>query len=120
MRIFNFINLLLIKSKALIFGLQFNEEKPFRILSPNQVQQSNNILYQALVTDDGINFKFPFMKGTLSYWEGEYVLIDPLVLDFCEDEDYPEEDKNYIKNIVNSIPYSISDLTDKGYIDAGD
>lgn len=27
----------------------------------------NNILYTALVTDDGVNFKFPYQRGTTSY-----------------------------------------------------
>lgn len=29
----------------------------------------NNILYFAYVTEDGINFKFPFQEGTLNYIE---------------------------------------------------
>lgn len=65
-------------------------------------ERLNNILYSALVTSDGINFKPPFDSNTTSYikWTKGVIVIGDDVLESATDPGISEEDRLLITEVL--------------------
>ena len=78
------------------------------ILTQEQIKTLNDICFRELVTEEGKEFKYPFMEGTEAYIKGFGVDLDIVQIE--------EEMEGFgaISNLISGTRYSTEDLIEMG------
>lgn len=88
--------------------------KNYIISDKDTIAAINTLLYAEYVTEDGVNFKFPFREGTLRYLPIEGVDEDLLKIDEVRLVEYASMHSELQNYLDGQVKYSQEDLTTLG------
>lgn len=88
------------------------------IKTPEEIIRLHALIYVGLVTEDGINFKPPYIKGTFRYFNtlddsGSIAPVNQEMIDFCNSDKVGALEA---KQIIGNEFYLLQDLIAMGKI----